>query len=75
MEARITAVADVFDALSSQRPYKKALPYKECFAILEQGRGKHFDPQMLDAFFARRDEVMSIATELADNFELTPSTH
>lgn len=75
LEARITAVADVFDALSSQRPYKQALPYPECFAILEQGRAKHFDPQVLDAFFARREEVLAIAAELADTFELPPSTN
>lgn len=75
LEARITAVADVFDALSSQRPYKKALPYQECFAILEQGRGKHFDREVLDAFFARREELLAIATELADTFELPASTN
>lgn len=66
VEARITSVADVFDALSSVRPYKKAMPREECFTILEEGRGSQFDPQMLDAFFARPDEVVRIQQELVD---------
>jgi HD-GYP domain-containing protein (c-di-GMP phosphodiesterase class II) len=48
--ARIFAVADVFDALTSQRPYKKPLTFEETMDILEQDRGKHFDPKVLDAF-------------------------
>ena len=43
-EGRIVAVADVYDALSSDRPYKKALPQEKCFAIINEGRGAHFDP-------------------------------
>lgn len=60
IEGRITAVADVFDALSSKRPYKPALPWDECFRVMEENRGKHFDPRVLDAFMARRDEIMRI---------------
>lgn len=48
--ARIFAVADVFDALTSHRPYKKPLTFEESMDILEQDRGKHFDPKVLDAF-------------------------
>jgi len=48
--ARIFAVADVFDALTSHRPYKKPLTFGETMDILEQDRGKHFDPKVLDAF-------------------------
>jgi HD-GYP domain-containing protein (c-di-GMP phosphodiesterase class II) len=48
--ARIFAVADVFDALASRRPYKEPLPVDEALAILEQGRGTHFDPGVLDLF-------------------------
>lgn len=48
--ARIFAVADVFDALTSHRPYKKPLKFEETMEILEQDRGKHFDPMVLDAF-------------------------
>jgi len=63
---RITAVADVFDALSSKRPYKPALPLEQCFAILEQGRGAHFDPEIIDAFFARKDQVLQIRATYSD---------
>lgn len=71
IEGRITAVADVFDALSSKRPYKEAMPLDECFDILEQGREQHFDPQVLDAFFSRTDEVVRVAFDLADDQQST----
>ena len=66
LEGRITAVADVFDALASSRPYKKAFPREKCFRILEEGRGSHFDPRMLDAFFARAEEIIDVQLELMD---------
>jgi HD-GYP domain-containing protein (c-di-GMP phosphodiesterase class II) len=48
--ARIFAVSDVFDALTSHRPYKKPLTFEETMEILEQDRSRHFDPAVLDAF-------------------------
>ena len=48
--ARIFAIIDVFDALVSRRPYKELLPFDEAMAILERGRGSHFDPALLDVF-------------------------
>jgi HD-GYP domain-containing protein (c-di-GMP phosphodiesterase class II) len=67
LAARIFAVADVFDALASRRPYKEPLDYDAAIGVLEQGRGTHFDPQVLDAFrgiapalyqeFANRDDA------------------
>lgn len=66
IEGRITAVADVFDALSSQRPYKPPFPPEKCFAMLEEGRGGHFDPRVLDAFFARKEDVLTIFRVFAD---------
>lgn len=60
IEGRIVAVADVFDALSSKRPYKDAFPMEKCLAILTEGREKHFDPRVLDAFLARVDDVLQI---------------
>jgi HD-GYP domain-containing protein (c-di-GMP phosphodiesterase class II) len=48
--ARIFAIADVFDALTSKRPYKNPLGFEEAMQILHQGRGVHFDPGLLDAF-------------------------
>ncbi len=66
IEGRIIAVADVYDALSSRRPYKPAFPRQKCFAILEEGRGRHFDPRVLDAFFVCSREIEQIQAELAD---------
>ena len=66
IEGRIVAVADVFDALSSRRPYKPAFPLAKCFQILEEGRGKHFDPTVLDAFESARDQIVQIQLEYAD---------
>jgi cyclic di-GMP phosphodiesterase len=57
---RICAVADVFDALTSKRPYKEALPNEKVYEILREGRGMHFDPSIVDVFFERLDEVMMI---------------
>jgi HD-GYP domain-containing protein (c-di-GMP phosphodiesterase class II) len=59
--ARIFAVADVFDALTSHRPYKKPLTFEETMDILEQDRGRHFDPKVLDAF-------AKIARDLYDRY-------
>lgn len=58
IEGRIAAVADVFDALSTERPYKDAFPLEKCFRILEEGRGNHFDPEILDALMSRKDEII-----------------
>lgn len=66
LEGRITAVADVFDALSSKRPYKSAFPLAKCFDIMESERGTHFDPTVLDAFFRRRDDIIETQIRFAD---------
>ena len=66
LEGRITAVADVFDALSSERPYKKAMPRETCFKILEEGRDSHFDSRVLDAFFAGSAEIVRTQVEYMD---------
>jgi HD-GYP domain-containing protein (c-di-GMP phosphodiesterase class II) len=50
MNARLFAIADVFDALTSERPYKKPLSYDETMKILLQGAGVHFDPALLEVF-------------------------
>lgn len=50
INARLFAVVDVFDALTSQRPYKKAMPLEEAMAIIRQGSGSHFDPGIVDVF-------------------------
>jgi putative two-component system response regulator len=66
LEGRITAVADVFDALSSRRPYKAPFPLDKCFEIMLEGRGTHFDPRVLDAFVARREDIVRIQIEYAN---------
>ena len=57
LHGRICAVADVYDALTSQRPYKKAFARHEARQILCQGYGTHFDPQILDLFLANFEVV------------------
>jgi putative two-component system response regulator len=57
LEGRITAVADVFDALSSKRPYKPAFPAEKCWSIIREESGTHFDPVVVVAFVARRREI------------------
>jgi len=54
---RIVALADVYDALTSERPYKKAISPKEARQIIRAERGKHFDPNMVDVFCAKFPEV------------------
>jgi putative two-component system response regulator len=66
LAGRITAVADVFDALNSKRPYKPAFGLERCFQIMEEGRGTHFDPKVLDAFLACREAIAQVHRELAD---------
>ena len=66
LEGRITAVADVFDALSTKRPYKPAFPLDKCFSVMQEGRGTHFDPRVLDAFFERRDDIIETQIAHAD---------
>ncbi len=57
---RIVAIADVFDALCSQRPYKKKWSLEEAFQYIEEQREKHFDPQCVDCFLSSRDEIYRI---------------
>ncbi|MDH3318275.1 MAG: response regulator [Betaproteobacteria bacterium] len=64
--ARIVAVADVYDALTSIRPYKKAWANEQAFDFLGAQRGKHFDPQLVAAFSSVRDAVARIQEELRD---------
>ncbi len=64
--ARLMAVADVFDALMSQRAYKPALSFEQSSHILQEGRASHFDPDVVDAFLALQDQFAEIATRFAD---------
>jgi len=70
IEGRITALADVFDALGSDRCYKKAWPDEKIFELIENERAKHFDPDLVDIFFEHLDEFLKIRNELKDNYEM-----
>ncbi|QDV69492.1 Cyclic di-GMP phosphodiesterase response regulator RpfG [Rosistilla carotiformis] len=67
IEARIVSIADVYDALSSKRPYKEPFPRQKCFDIIREGRGTQFDPQLVDAFFSCSEEIIQIQLELMDD--------
>lgn len=64
---RIVAVADVFDALTSARPYKPAWPVERARQLLIDNSGSHFDPDCVEAFLSEWDEVLSIRAELNDD--------
>jgi putative two-component system response regulator len=61
IEARVVAVADVFDALTTRRPYKEAMPLEAARQYLEEKKGREFDPACVDAFLSRWDAVADIA--------------
>lgn len=60
LEARIVAVADVFDALRSRRPYKEPFTLEDTLKILNEGKGKHFDPFIVDIFIENLDEMLEV---------------
>lgn len=60
IEGRICAIADVFDALTSNRVYRPAFEIDEALSMLEEDRGKHFDPDLVDLFLEGREEFISI---------------
>ena len=63
---RIVAVADVFDALTSVRPYKKAWSIEDACELLIEEKGKHFDPNLIDLFIENLDEMKSIKSRFID---------
>ena len=69
LSGRITAIADVFDALTSKRPYKEPFSLEKSFDIIKESRGSHFDPKVVEAFFAVEDEILSIREKYKDEHE------
>jgi putative two-component system response regulator len=63
---RIAAIADVFDALTSERPYKKAWSTDDAFELISNEKGKHFDPMLAQLFLDNREKVLEIKARLAD---------
>jgi response regulator RpfG family c-di-GMP phosphodiesterase len=72
LEGRIVAVADVFDALTSTRPYKAPWPVDKAVAFLTEQRNRHFDPACVDAFLSDLTEVLRIKAEFKDLGEEVP---
>lgn len=66
ISGRIMAVADVYDALISKRIYKPPFPHHKAVNIIEAGKGKHFDPEIVEAFITLEEEFRLIALEFAD---------
>ncbi len=76
LEARIVAVADVFDALTSKRVYKDAYPVEKARKIIEEGSGNHFDPEVVEAFFACYDRFTEVVDAKDTSFkQLAPRTN
>nr|WP_052170573.1 two-component system response regulator [Massilia sp. JS1662] len=66
LSARLMAVADVYDALISRRVYKPAFTHQQALDVMRKGRGTHFDPDVLDAFFEIEGQFAAIAAEFRD---------
>jgi len=66
ISGRLMAIADVYDALISKRVYKPPLPHSEAVRIVAEGKGSHFDPDMVDAFLEIQDQFRAIALEFFD---------
>jgi len=67
ISARLMAVADVYDALISRRVYKEGMPHERAVEIIAQGRGKHFDPDLVECFLSIQGEFQAIALRYADS--------
>lgn len=68
LEGRFMAIADVYDALVNARVYKKAFSYEKAYKIIREGRGIHFDPLLVDAFFEIKEDFGEIAELYSDDY-------
>jgi len=73
ISARLMAVADVYDALISQRVYKAGMPHEQAVTLIVEGRGTHFDPDVVDAFLEIAEEFRAIAGRFADRRPMSES--
>lgn len=69
ISARLMAIADVYDALISRRVYKEGMPHEKAVGIIVEGRGNHFDPDMVDAFIELQNDFKAVAEKYADSDE------
>ncbi|MEN9903511.1 MAG: hypothetical protein RLZZ555_76 [Pseudomonadota bacterium] len=67
LSARMMALADVYDALISRRVYKEGMSHEQAMSIIVEGRGRHFDPEMVDAFLLIHEEFRAIAQRYVDS--------
>ncbi|MCP4004872.1 MAG: HD-GYP domain-containing protein [bacterium] len=67
LHARIFAIVDAYDAIRSDRPYKKALPHSEAISRLEQGAGSHLDPELVALFVSRPESLWNQLAELGSD--------
>lgn len=66
LEGRIVALADVFDALGSDRCYKRAWPLEEVLSLIREERAQHFDPQLVDLMLANLEKFLDIREQYKD---------
>lgn len=72
LAARITAVSDVYDALTCRRPYKEPFSHEKSVDIIVSGRGTQFDPEVVDAFLSRESDIITINEEYSGTFVVPP---
>ena len=75
LEGRIAGLVDVFDALTSKRPYKDPYPLDKTCEIIRSEREKHFDPKLHDLFFANIDGFIQIRNELKEEGDIITSDY
>jgi len=73
LEGRIAGLADVFDALTSKRPYKDPYPIEKACEIIRQGRAKHFDPHLVDLFLGNLEMFKKIKDEMSGEEDTVPA--
>jgi len=66
LEGRIAAIADAFDAITTRRVYKQALPVEQAADVMRLGRARHFDPQLLKLFLDSMDKVLAVRRQYPD---------
>ena len=74
LEGRIVAIADVFDALTSERPYKKAWQVKDAVQLIDDNSGSHFDPSLVPLFHEVLPEILAIKEQYAETFHADDNT-
>ena len=74
-QGRIAAIADVFDALTSERPYKKAWSIEEAIEFLKSQSGKHFDPQLVQIFIEQLPAILEVKEQFNEDQNYDPTTN